>query len=165
MSIWTKKIHLSDWLLLLVWPLVRLHLPELRHFGTKSEQLQAIRTARNNALKSKLDSMPLMTTFIKRLVLASLLVFIVWRVLRFTPLNDNFASFVILPVLAWIGALYVGAIFAEIRGLRRALRQRLVQMGIPICIPCGYDLQGLASTRCPECGTYFQPELFRKSES
>ena len=35
---------------------------------------------------------------------------------------------------------------------RRHLRERLVQLGVPICIPCGYDLRG-SKERCPECGT------------
>ena len=38
---------------------------------------------------------------------------------------------------------------------RRHLRERLVQLGVPICIPCGYDLRG-STDRCPECGTTFE---------
>ena len=39
--------------------------------------------------------------------------------------------------------------------IRRHLRERLVQLGVPICIPCGYDLRG-SKERCPECGTTFE---------
>ncbi len=39
--------------------------------------------------------------------------------------------------------------------IRRHLRERLVQLGVPICIPCGYDLRG-STNRCPECGTTFE---------
>ena len=38
---------------------------------------------------------------------------------------------------------------------RHHLRERLVQLGVPICIPCGYDLRG-STDRCPECGTTFE---------
>ena len=38
---------------------------------------------------------------------------------------------------------------------RRHLREKLVQLGVPICIPCGYDLRG-STDRCPECGTTFE---------
>jgi hypothetical protein len=36
---------------------------------------------------------------------------------------------------------------------RRFLRQRLNEMGIPICMKCAYDLTGNTSGVCPECGT------------
>ncbi len=38
---------------------------------------------------------------------------------------------------------------------RRHLRERLIQLGVPICLPCGYDLRG-STDRCPECGTTFE---------
>ena len=38
---------------------------------------------------------------------------------------------------------------------RRHLREKLIQLGIPICLPCGYDLRG-SKERCPECGTAFE---------
>jgi hypothetical protein len=37
--------------------------------------------------------------------------------------------------------------------MQKALRTLLVSKGIPICIPCGYDLRGQIEQRCPECGT------------
>ena len=42
---------------------------------------------------------------------------------------------------------------------RRFLRQELVARGIPICVKCGYDLQGQAEPRCSECGTPFDAKL------
>ena len=38
---------------------------------------------------------------------------------------------------------------------RRHLREKLIQLGVPICLPCGYDLRG-STDRCPECGTTFE---------
>lgn len=38
---------------------------------------------------------------------------------------------------------------------RYHLRKKLVQLGVPICIPCGYDLRA-STERCPECGTTFE---------
>ncbi len=37
--------------------------------------------------------------------------------------------------------------------IRLRLRTQLAQTGIPICIPCGYNLTGNESGVCPECGT------------
>ncbi len=43
--------------------------------------------------------------------------------------------------------------------VKRKLRTELVKRGVPICIPCGYDLRGLTEPRCPECGTSFDSAL------
>ena len=36
--------------------------------------------------------------------------------------------------------------------IRRRLRAELAKKGIPVCIPCGYNLTGNVSGICPECG-------------
>ncbi len=45
------------------------------------------------------------------------------------------------------------------RRCRRFLRAELISRGVPVCLPCGYDLRGQQQPRCPECGTSFDPEL------
>ncbi len=45
------------------------------------------------------------------------------------------------------------AIWFTRRDIRRLLRAQLAKKGIPVCIPCGYDLTGNVSGTCPECGT------------
>ena len=62
------------------------------------------------------------------------------------------------------GALAGGCIGASFQlafrnPVRRMLRERLAADGVPICVPCGYDLRGQTSPRCPECGTDFDPSL------
>lgn len=42
---------------------------------------------------------------------------------------------------------------------RRELRRILAGRGVPICVPCGYNLTGNVSGRCPECGTIVQSEF------
>ncbi len=42
--------------------------------------------------------------------------------------------------------------------IRRSLRAALAARGVPVCVPCGYDLRGLATRRCPECGAAKLPE-------
>ncbi len=39
--------------------------------------------------------------------------------------------------------------------IRRHLREKLIQLGVPICLPCGYDLRA-STDRCPECGATFE---------
>ncbi len=36
--------------------------------------------------------------------------------------------------------------------MRKSLRRQMADLGVPVCVPCGYDLRGLAEARCPECG-------------
>ncbi len=45
------------------------------------------------------------------------------------------------------------------RRVRRFLRERLLALGVPICLKCGYDLRGQTTPRCPECGTPFDSAL------
>ena len=40
------------------------------------------------------------------------------------------------------------------RWMRVFLRRYLSEQGIPVCQKCGYDLRGLETSRCPECGTH-----------
>ena len=51
------------------------------------------------------------------------------------------------------------AVWLTRRDIRRRLRAQLAKKGIPICIPCGYDLTGNVSGTCPECGTGFEEPM------
>lgn len=39
--------------------------------------------------------------------------------------------------------------------MSKYLRKYLNEHGVPICMPCGYDLRGQVDPYCPECGTPF----------
>ncbi len=60
-------------------------------------------------------------------------------------------SVYLLFILSLIG--FGIAIWLTRRDIRRRLRAQLTKKGIPVCIPCGYDLTGNVTGRCPECGT------------
>lgn len=47
--------------------------------------------------------------------------------------------------------------------MRKSLRRQLAERGVPICVPCGYDLRGLADGRCPECGASVSPTITSKA--
>ena len=56
-------------------------------------------------------------------------------------------------------ALVIPCMYFTIRGLhrwgvRRDLRHKLLNLGVPVCLSCGYLLRGLsgAAAKCPECG-------------
>jgi predicted RNA-binding Zn-ribbon protein involved in translation (DUF1610 family) len=45
------------------------------------------------------------------------------------------------------------------RHMQRRLREVLCEQGIPVCVRCGYQLDGLSAPRCPECGRAFDARL------
>ncbi len=45
------------------------------------------------------------------------------------------------------------AVWFTWQDIRRRLRAELAEKGVPICVPCGYNLTGNVSGVCPECGT------------
>jgi hypothetical protein len=74
----------------------------------------------------------------------------------------------------WFVALFVfgpfqivacGALFIRVgrTPLRRYLRGRLLEIGVPVCTACGYDLRGQTVARCPECGHAFDLNLLKGS--
>jgi len=64
-------------------------------------------------------------------------------------------SLVLIFMLYLIG--FGLAIWYTRRDIRRRLRTQLAKKGIPVCIPCGYNLTGNESGVCPECGTEIIP--------
>ena len=61
-------------------------------------------------------------------------------------------SLLILLYMAYVIATLSAPTWFMRRAIRRQIRVQLTQRGIPICIPCGYDLTGNVSGVCPECG-------------
>jgi hypothetical protein len=59
-----------------------------------------------------------------------------------------------LPILiSAAGFVFLAPFVVVRRRITRGIRIVLVQRGIPMCIPCGYDLTGNTSGICPECGS------------
>lgn len=76
---------------------------------------------------------------------------------RYSPI---WAGLSLVIVLAAFG-LYAMILY---RVTRRYLDQRAIKPGH--CRECGYDLEGLPESRCPECGSSFDPEeLFDTEEA
>ena len=127
------------------------HYPELEHFeredvpGVASEALTF----------AKHEVMRTWRFWLTALVLSGLYMtataLVIWTMQRFGSPD-------------WVRHVAAGCCWVVISGVvwrlfrhrtRHHLRERLVQLGVPICIPCGYDLRG-STDRCPECGTTFE---------
>ena len=125
--------------------------PELEYFERKDLQKwasEAVTMARHEAMRSWsfwLISLALWVLYITATVLVAL-----W-------LQKYIGA------SRWVQPILSGAAFGVVgwsvwrlfrHRTRRHLRERLVQLGVPICIPCGYDLRA-SKDRCPECGEEF----------
>ena len=56
----------------------------------------------------------------------------------------------------------------QLRGIRLQIREAIFRASagdrLPVCLKCGYDLEGAAGDRCPECGTNINvPDKANKS--
>jgi hypothetical protein len=81
------------------------------------------------------------------------------RYLPFLPTGATSIS--IFGLLIAVYYVVIGIVFH--RRLRTLVRKRLLELGIPICVHCGYDLRGQIEPRCPECGRAFDPEHIKTS--
>jgi hypothetical protein len=68
-----------------------------------------------------------------------------------------------IPMGALVGGVVTYVVIRSTRHLVcRSLRLQLQEMGIPVCLHCGYDLRGQTDPRCPECGRPFDPALLNR---
>ena len=134
-------------------------LPELERFPDAQSAEQALKSA-----KRKRSWFALALIFVLTIVAA--IAFwqnVVVYILPAGIFRDFFVHALLIAAMP-IASGYIG-IRLWVAPMRQELRQMLVNRGIPICIPCGYDLQGQRIPRCPECGAEFAPELLTQPET
>ena len=128
--------------------------PELEHFETPAEGRRALKAWRKQLM------------YRPRFWLA---------VIGYTVAIGVTVALILVFLRPWFGlsAASFGAIVAGVtsgtgvtaipwlwrRRCRRFLRAELISRGVPVCLPCGYDLRGQQEPRCPECGTRFDRQL------
>lgn len=63
--------------------------------------------------------------------------------------------------VAFIGLQWAAIAYAANRSNAPFIRKALGDMGMPVCIECGYILKGVAqeSLRCPECGAEWEARI------
>jgi hypothetical protein len=122
---------------------VRLY-PELAVLDSAEERARVLRASNTEVLRGHKRQI-LGVACIACLLLLSLCYFLskTRMGLAFAPIAAAFLAWAAILAIFWI--LH--------KPIRRSLRRQLRQQGVPICVECGYDLQGNESGRCPECGT------------
>jgi hypothetical protein len=121
--------------------------PEMGRFATQREAILAARVAAQQKsfgsfryfIKCQLAVLVCMPAL-------ALLLFLVSWDLR---LRVVFAAACFLLAVVW-------ETVAGRKHMRGSLRVQLIKQGVPICLKCGYDLRGLDTARCPECGSLFE---------
>jgi Flp pilus assembly protein TadB len=121
---------------------------ELDRLHSESAQQEAWRHARRRSGRAEQ-----FRAILPALLFPPLLWFFVRPLLGTMPVSGAIRAYLI-PIASFvlIIALVNLAVWLVRRTYRRRLREHLCQVGLPTCIPCGYDLTGNTSGRCPECG-------------
>ena len=66
--------------------------------------------------------------------------------------DEHWFSLIQIMVFSWIWSAWIyRALY--VKPVRRAMRDR----GYDLCVSCGYDLKGIESPQCPECGAQREP--------
>lgn len=115
-------------------------LPELTLIESGSDRRQMVQQAINR---------PRTHVVVSLSVIAATGLFVLWDklVASVTP------SMGLLVLLLSFVLIFGAVLWFMRRNIRRRLRAQLASKGVPICIPCGYNLTGNLSGVCSECGT------------
>jgi len=127
--------------------LVSLLWPEVKEFEKTSERKKAVRYATRGIF---FNGYYLLTLIVLLVVMVRLRLSIEVY-LGLSRLTQLILAGVIGGVLGLYGGC--GALLFSRKTIRMRLRERLNLAGIPVCMSCGYSLEGLPGDRCPECGT------------
>jgi hypothetical protein len=121
--------------------------PELSQFADRAEGEAALSAARNRIFRQTRRWIILVVVLLGVGVAIALLALGLKNVLR---TNVSWIGAFAGPVAGFVWVWVANVMFR--RPIQRDLREQLAKRGVPICIPCGYDLRGSVSGRCPECG-------------
>ncbi len=127
------------------WPQSWLY-PELKLFPTE----EALRHAARRATSILLRIPTLWLGLAVVVILPILIPELIFRIHR----PGGIAEGVLRGAISFLGG-GVGGVWIVLscrRRVRAFLRQCLCENGVPMCIPCGYDLRGNTTGICPECG-------------
>ena len=129
-------------------------LPEWSHFPSDAERLRVLDDIdRSMVPRSAKD-------FLVFLATVAVLMIVPWLVVGWVMAAVTPETVQTTRAYNWIRVglmliLYTALVYLLIRrDVPKTLRKRLVELGVPVCRPCGYVLLGLPAdrTRCPECG-------------
>ncbi len=119
--------------------------PELSQFKSLRRAFRALNTA--------FAHVPVLAPLVLLIMLASsVIAFLIY--VRFVQALRLSGELDFLFFFLFIGLGTILPVFFLLGGfIRRDLRAQLTREGRNICLECGYDLRGLPSSICPECGS------------
>lgn len=121
--------------------------PELQHFPDYDTRRHELREASRTVLRQRHRQLALAGLVIGCAISIALLIAFVKFLMQW---KGNWLGGVTGGLSGGIG--FIGANLLYRRPIQVVLREKLNQLGMPICIGCGYDLRGNTSGACPECG-------------
>lgn len=133
-------------------------LPEYHLFASDELRARGIDELDNELDKSKGFWRAMMVIWIALIVISNasfclVPIFMPWRFPGRTAAVIAIEVLIAVALTLWIWR----------RGVKRRLRGKLIEQGVPVCRACGYCMRGLATIsevlRCPECGEASDPEV------
>lgn len=138
----------------------RRRFPELARFPTDKQAENALDRATEDGGMQRSDWQLAAAFVIGIAVITGVFVYFTMRIGPQWRVPLKIGEWIYAVVMAC--ATFVLLVHIYRRQIRRSLREQLCDIGVPICVPCGYDLRGLDEPRCPECGRPFDPNLLAK---
>jgi hypothetical protein len=130
-------------------------LPEMAHFPTDAARQKAV-----DEVAAEIRGWGLVSGIALTVCVGVVAFFLTRFAISLVPvaLAPNWARDTV-PMALTVGITAIGIRYLHRRGTEKTLRHKLLDVGVPICIDCGYLLRGLApdAQRCPECGAKLDP--------
>lgn len=122
--------------------------PELALFPTDEQARQALRRVRIRMIFRRQYFLALAVAAVSCLAITLLL----RTVLSGLGLPISYTTLKLLLVFPVMIPCALLGVWVTNRHTQKMLREELLDLGVPICVHCGYALIGATGPNCPECG-------------
>ncbi len=122
-------------------------LPEFHLFASEADRVRAIAELDREVNRTRAFARLVAWVVVIGIILANLSL---WFVPAISPWGFDGQGWMAASIVAFACTAII--IWGWRRSVVRHIRAKLIEMGVPVCRQCGYEMRGLVEARCPECG-------------